>query len=49
MNSRWWSIGRERAPPVRRPGPPPPLQRLTAPRVFIIGNEKGGAGKTTFA
>jgi chromosome partitioning protein len=46
MNSRWWSFDRERTGPGR---PNPPRQRLTAPKVIVVGNEKGGAGKTTVA
>jgi len=46
MNSRWWSLGQERT----GPGPARrtlPTQRLAAPKVIVVGNEKGGAGKTT--
>jgi len=47
MSSRnWWSLGRDRTEP-RPATPQAPPQRLTAPRVIVIGNEKGGAGKTT--
>ena len=46
MNSRWWSFGREGSAPAR--SPQAPTQRLTAPKVIVVGNEKGGAGKTTF-
>lgn len=43
MNNRsWWPLGRDRSPP-----PPPPGERLTRTRVVVVGNEKGGAGKTT--
>jgi len=54
MNSRWWSFGRDRRLAPRPSGmwpvpPPAPPQRLSAPKVVVVGNEKGGAGKTTFA
>ncbi|HYG28431.1 MAG TPA: division plane positioning ATPase MipZ [Caulobacteraceae bacterium] len=45
-NRSWWSLGRERAP--ERP-PPKATERLARTKIIVVGNEKGGAGKTTVA
>lgn len=41
-NRSWWSFGRDRAPPRS-------AERLTRTKIIVVGNEKGGAGKTTVA
>jgi chromosome partitioning protein len=49
-NSRWWSFAQDPTPtrPSAGPGVAPTARPLAAPRVIVVGNEKGGAGKTTF-
>ncbi|HEX5776831.1 MAG TPA: division plane positioning ATPase MipZ [Caulobacteraceae bacterium] len=42
-NRSWWPLGRDRPPPPR------PSERLTRTKTIVVGNEKGGAGKTTVA
>ena len=49
MNSRWWSFDRERMGPAGPARPSPQRRPLSAPKVIVVGNEKGGAGKTTVA
>lgn len=42
-NRSWWPLGRDRSPP------PSPTERLSRTKIIVVGNEKGGAGKTTVA
>ena len=44
-NRNWWSFGRDSVPPP----PPRPMERLARTKIIVVGNEKGGAGKTTVA
>ena len=46
MNSRWWSFDRERMGPGGPARPSPRRRPMSAPKVIVVGHEKGGAGKT---
>ena len=42
-NRSWWPLGRDRSPQAS------PTERLSRTKIVVVGNEKGGAGKTTVA